>query len=76
MTNYPLMNLFWTTLWFFLFVAWITVLVRVIADVFGSSDLSGVAKAFWTLFLILLPWVGVVVYLIVRGDNMQQRHAS
>ena len=76
MSNYPLMNLFWTTLWFFLFVAWIVVLFRIIGDVFSSSDLSGVAKAFWTLFLIVLPWLGVVVYLIARGDNMQQRHAG
>jgi hypothetical protein len=76
MDNYPLMNLFWTTLWFFLFVAWIVVLFQIIGDVFRSTDLSGMAKAFWTLFLIVLPWLGVVVYLIARGDNMQQRHAG
>jgi hypothetical protein len=76
MSNYPLMNLFWTTMWFFLFVAWIVVLMRIIGDVFSSPDLSGMAKAFWTLFLIVLPWLGVVVYLIARGDNMQQRHAG
>ena len=60
----------------FLLVAWIAVLFRIIGDVFSSSDLSGVAKAFWTLFLIVLPWLGVVVYLIVRGGNMQERRAG
>ena len=76
MDNYPLLNLFWTMLWFFLFVAWIYVLVGIISDVFRSPDLSGLAKALWTLFVIVLPWLGVVAYLIARGDNMHERYVT
>ena len=76
MDNYPLLNLFWTMLWFFLLVAWITVVVSILGDVFRSPDLSGAAKAFWTLLLIVFPWLGVVCYLIVRGNNMHERYAD
>jgi hypothetical protein len=75
-TDYPMLSIFWTTMWFFLFVAWITVLVGVLSDVFRSADLSGPAKALWTLFLILLPWLGVVTYLISRGNNMHERRVG
>jgi Short C-terminal domain/Phospholipase_D-nuclease N-terminal len=69
----PLLDLFWTMLWLFLFFAWIWLVVSVIADVFRSRDLSGWAKAFWLLFIIVIPWVGVLVYLIARGDSMAER---
>ena len=73
MNDYPLLNLFWTMLWFFLFVAWIYLLIVIITDVFRSDDLSGWSKALWVLFILIIPILGVLVYLIARGDNMQAR---
>jgi len=69
----PLLDLFLTMLWFFLFVAWIWLLISVYSDVFRSDDLSGVAKALWVLFVLLLPYLGVLIYLIARGGKMQER---
>jgi hypothetical protein len=69
----PLLDLFWTTLWFFLFFAWIWLVITVFGDIFRSRDLSGWAKAFWTLFVVLIPWLGVLVYLIARGKSMGER---
>ncbi|HEU0214974.1 MAG TPA: SHOCT domain-containing protein [Jiangellaceae bacterium] len=69
----PLLDLFWTMLWFFLFIAWIWLLISIITDIFRSDDLSGWAKALWTLFVIIVPWLGALIYLIARGDSMQQR---
>jgi hypothetical protein len=72
----PLFDLFWSMLWFFLFIAWISLLIQVYADVFRSGDLSGPAKAAWALFVLVLPYVGVFVYLIARGGSMQERAAA
>lgn len=72
----PLLDLFWTMLWFFLFFAWIWLLISVFADIFRSADLSGWAKAFWILFVVILPYLGVLVYLISRGGKMQERAAQ
>ena len=58
---------------FFLFFAWFMCLFWVIGDIFRSKDLSGVAKTFWLFFVIILPWLGILVYLIARGHGMQQR---
>ena len=58
---------------FFLFFAWFMCLFWVIGDIFRSRDLSGVAKTFWVFFVIILPWLGILVYLIARGHGMQQR---
>jgi hypothetical protein len=71
--NYPLLNLFFTMLWFFLFIAWLWLLFSVFGDIFRSHDLSGWAKALWTLFIIVLPLFGVLVYLIARGAGMTER---
>ncbi|HEX2362563.1 MAG TPA: SHOCT domain-containing protein [Jiangellaceae bacterium] len=76
MNDYPLLNLFWTMLWFFLFVAWIYLLIVVVTDIFRSDDLSGWAKALWVLFVIIVPWLGILVYLIARGGKMSARAAS
>jgi hypothetical protein len=76
MNDYPLLNLFWTMLWFFLFVAWIYLLIVVVTDIFRSDDLSGWAKALWVLFVVIVPWLGILVYLIARGDEMSARAAS
>jgi hypothetical protein len=71
-----LLELFWVSLWIFLFIAWIWVIIAVLGDVFRSDDLGGGAKAFWTLFIIIIPWLGVLFYLIVRGSGMAQRQAE
>jgi type VI protein secretion system component VasK len=76
MNDYPLLNLFWTMLWFFLFVAWIYLLIVVVTDIFRSDDLSGWGKALWVLFVVIVPWLGILVYLIARGDKMSARAAS
>lgn len=69
----PLFDVFWTMLWFFLFFIWIMLVVRVFADIFRSHDLSGWGKAGWTLAVVLVPLLGVLVYVIARGDSMQKR---
>jgi hypothetical protein len=69
----PLLDLFWTMLWFFLFIAWIWLLIAIVTDIFRSDDLSGFAKALWILFVIIVPWLGALIYLIARGGSMQER---
>jgi hypothetical protein len=75
-SSYPLLDIFWTMLWFFLFFAWIWLLIIVFGDIFRSHDLGGWAKALWTIFVVLVPWLGVLVYLIARGGKMQDRAAK
>ena len=72
--DYPLMGLFWTMLWWFLWIAWIVIVIQVITDIFRSDDMGGLAKALWAIFVIVVPWLGVLVYLIARGDSMRERH--
>jgi hypothetical protein len=75
--DFPLLAMFWTMLVFFLWVAWIVIVFRVVIDIFRSKDLGGVGKGFWVLFVILIPWLGVLVYLIARGRSMAERdHAD
>jgi type VI protein secretion system component VasK len=69
----PLLDLFWAMLWFFMFFVWIWLLISLFGDIFRSEDLSGWGKAGWTIFIILLPFLGVLVYLIARGKSMQER---
>ena len=71
--SYPLLGAFWTIFMIFLWVIWIWVLIRVFIDIFRSRDLSGWAKALWFLFVLFIPIIGVVVYLIARGDSMSER---
>jgi hypothetical protein len=68
--EYEVWDAFWTMLWFFLFFIWIWLLITVFADIFRSDDLSGWSKALWTIFVIVLPYLGVFVYLISRGKKM------
>lgn len=75
MDDYPLLDVFFSMLWFFLFVAWIFLLVMLISDVFRSDDLGGWGKALWTLFIIILPVLGSIVYLIARGQGLAERRA-
>jgi hypothetical protein len=71
-TSYPLLNVFWTILEIFLWVIWIWILVWILIDIFRSRDLSGGAKALWFLFVLFIPLIGVLVYLIARGDKMHE----
>ncbi len=71
--DYPLIGIFLTTLFFFLWVVWLVLLFRTITDIFRSEDLGGVAKAVWLLFVIVLPYLGVFAYIISRGDKMTER---
>ncbi len=71
--DYPFLEVFWTMVLFFLWVAWIYTLVIVLGDLFGRTDLSGWGKAGWTLVLIVVPFVAVLIYLVTRGDEMAVR---
>ena len=69
----PILDLFFSMLWFFLFIAWIWLVISIFIDIFRSGDLSGWGKAGWTIFVLIVPLIGVLVYLIARGDKMQRR---
>lgn len=71
--HYPLLDLFWTMLWFFLWIMWLFLLFKVIGDIFRSDDLGGWGKAGWLILALLLPYLGVLVYVIVRGKSMGKR---
>ena len=74
--NYPILSLIWMMFCFFVFVLWIWLLISVFMDIFRSHDLGGGAKALWVLFVIILPFLGVLVYLIARGGKMHERAAE
>jgi hypothetical protein len=74
--DYPFLNILWSMIIFFLWVAWIWILILILSDVFRRDDLSGWGKAGWTLFLIILPFLGVLIYLIAQGDGMSERRAQ
>ncbi|MET7397293.1 SHOCT domain-containing protein [Dactylosporangium sp. NPDC005572] len=76
MSSYSLWDVLLTMLWYFVWFLWIFLVITVLVDVFRSRDLSGWAKAGWTLLTIVLPFVGVLVYLIARGDRMFVRKAG
>jgi len=76
MSSYPLLDVFLTMLWYFVWFLWIFLVVTVLVDVFRSHDLSGPVKAGWTVLAIVLPFVGVLIYLIARGDRMFVRKAD
>lgn len=71
--NYPLLDAFLTMLWFFLGVLWLFLLFRVVVDIFRDDRLSGLGKAGWLIFTLVLPYLGVLVYLVVRGAGMGRR---
>ncbi|MFF9869959.1 SHOCT domain-containing protein [Streptomyces sp. NPDC013953] len=74
--DFPLLSAFWTMLVFFLWVLWFVLLFRIIADIFRDDDMSGGAKAGWLVFCIVLPFLGVFVYVIARGRNMGRREVA
>jgi hypothetical protein len=71
--DYPFMDVFWSMLVFFLWFAWLLLLFRIFADIFRRHDLSGWGKAAWSIFVIFLPFLGVLVYLIAEGSDMGRR---
>lgn len=74
--EYPLLNVFLSMLYFFLFVIWLWIAITVMIDIFRSSDLSGVTKFLWVAFVIVIPYLGVFVYLIARGGKMHERQVA
>jgi ABC-type multidrug transport system fused ATPase/permease subunit len=72
-TSYPLLDAFLTMLWIFLFIIWIWLLITVFSDIFRSHDLGGWGKALWVIGIIIFPFLGVLLYLIVRGGKMHER---
>jgi ABC-type multidrug transport system fused ATPase/permease subunit len=74
--TYPLADLFGTMLGFFLLVIWFWLLIMIFSDIFRSTDIGGVAKTLWVIFVIILPFLGIFVYLIARGGKMHERAAA
>jgi Short C-terminal domain/Phospholipase_D-nuclease N-terminal len=72
-SSYPALNIFWTIIEIFLWILWFWILIYVFIDIFRSRDLSGWGKALWFLFVLIIPLIGVLVYLIVRGSSMHER---
>ena len=72
-SSYPLLDLFLTMLEIFLFIVWIWLLIVVFGDIFRSHDMGGLAKAIWVIFIIIIPYLGVLIYLIARGGSMHER---
>jgi Short C-terminal domain/Phospholipase_D-nuclease N-terminal len=72
--DYPFLDVLWTMFIFFLFIIWIWILITVFADIFRRRDVGGGAKALWIIFVILLPYLGVLVYLIANHDGMAERN--
>ncbi|MFJ8162578.1 SHOCT domain-containing protein [Streptomyces sp. NPDC096136] len=71
--DYPLLGAFWTVLWIFLWVLWFMLLFRIIIDIFRDDGMGGWGKAGWLIFVVFLPFLGVLVYIIARGKGMGQR---
>jgi hypothetical protein len=72
-TSYPFLEIFWTMLIFFAFIVWIWILITVLADLFRRHDTSGFMKVLWIIFIIVLPYLGVFVYLIAEHKGMTER---
>ena len=70
--DYPAMGIFWSMLWFFVWITWLMLLFRVIGDIFRSHDMGGGAKALWLFVVIVMPFLGVFIYMIARGHAMTQ----
>ena len=72
-SSYPVLSLFWSMLMFFGLVLWIFLVITIFIDIFRSHDMGGFAKAMWVIFIVFLPILGVLFYLIVRGSSMHER---
>ena len=71
--DYPFLDVFWSMIIFFFWVIWIWIVITVLIDVFRRHDIGGVTKALWVIFVVVLPWLGVLIYLIVEHDGMRER---
>jgi hypothetical protein len=74
--DYPFLDVFWTIVVFFAWLAWLLILFRVLGDVFRRHDTSGWGKAGWIVFVVVLPFLGVLIYLIANGEQMGRREAE
>ena len=74
--DYPFLNVFWTMILFFFWVAWIWVLIMVFSDLFRRHEVSGWVKALWIIVLIFMPFLGVLVYVLVNGHGMTERNVK
>jgi Short C-terminal domain/Phospholipase_D-nuclease N-terminal len=71
--DYPFLGVLWSMIIFFFWVIWIWIVITVLMDIFRRDDIGGWAKAAWVVFVVILPWLGVLIYLIVEHDGMRQR---
>jgi len=71
--DYPFMDVLWSMIIFFFWVIWIWIVITVLVDIFRRHDIGGFAKALWVIFVVILPWLGVLVYLIAQHDGMRER---
>jgi hypothetical protein len=71
--DYPFLDVFWSMIIFFFWVIWIWIVITVLIDIFRRDDVGGFAKAIWVIFVVVLPWLGVLIYLIVEHDGMRNR---
>ena len=71
--DYPFLDVFWSMIIFFFWVIWIWIVITVLIDIFRRDDIGGWAKAAWVIFVVILPWLGVLIYLIAQHDGMQKR---
>jgi ABC-type multidrug transport system fused ATPase/permease subunit len=71
--DYPLLGIFWSMFILFMWIIWFTLMFRIFADIFRSDDLGGFAKTMWMIFVIVLPFLGVLIYVITRGPSMTAR---
>ena len=74
--DYPLLSIFWTLLWIYLIFAWFMLLFSVIADIFRNHEMRGFPKAIWLVVVILIPFLGVLIYVLAHGDEMSQRRLA
>jgi hypothetical protein len=75
-SDYPFLSVFWSMMIFFFWIIWIWLLITVFADIFRRRDMGGGAKTLWIIFVIILPYLGVFIYLITQGGNMADRSAK
>jgi hypothetical protein len=71
--DYPFLDVFWSMIIFFFWVIWIWIVITVLIDIFRRRDIGGFAKAMWVVFVVILPWLGVLIYLIAQHDGMRDR---
>ena len=71
--DYPFLDVLWSMIIFFFWVIWIWIVITVLIDVFRRDDIGGWGKAGWVVFVVILPWVGVLIYLVVEHDGMRER---